>query len=827
MDDVPDYEAAVNTTAQNNNENSNNNIEMDEAATTDANPSSSGSNIENGENIENEEDQQQSSKRMNVESSAPAKQPAKPIPGTLSSPETRIRILFCVIGDTDDHILLKPNELLLQQVLGLSNAFQKDIQDGYLSSITESLILAVKTYPQKTELYATLFANLHFLDIKHPSEDESMEQSLSISALILRGLLRDMTESFIDCTNFIRTKLTFRFLCVCAKLKAISAKSMLEFINNLANQQDQAFILLIVSSYPWIASIVADETDVDHEENKKLLKNIEIALEEFSGIIYSSGNSYNRLRMGIEYSKSFKSKIDEGEYFKRREPYTTLMDSFKSKAATVPSLEITISASDFPAIQKLCYTKRVHLPFSIMHVFSNKNNNNINNANQDQSSTSYKSAEWFLRREMITEYIQLYAPSWRQVAQILERLLLKSEDNTLARIVLEELITCFLASPQSLHGSVYYERILSYLCGSSPLANIFPQLVDEVLDDSENSFYDDPDHFNRISRWIAYHIHLIGVENWLWEAWAVLEKTSKKSLLIHRVLEYLDQLSYPDTLQDDIPGDLAIPVTPSPSLAYFPEPNTELSMHQERAKALFDLIRSRPDPNDLLNFLRLDEIILKSFTLQEKVDFVTHTILRAGKASLSHLVTSIERNSCLFIELGCNENEENKLMLLDSIQGYWDAKKASQLNLSRQVYQLYCSPTELSCVLSKLIELNIMDAKDVTKWWLKVERAGKPSDMINDIPLPTLWCSQDWYWRMLSEEIFGKHFSKIEQIKYKIAKITTGLENEILVKELDVNVEIGKRMIEELDASLTPFSTKSPHKKWHNVVSRLYRPLIE
>ncbi len=816
MDDVPDYEAAVNTTAQSSSDN--NNHEMDE--TVDASANTSNSN-ENSEKIENEEDQQQSSKRMNVESSTPAKQSVKPMPGTLSSPETRIRMLFCVIGDTEDHILLKSNELLLQQVLGLSHALQKDIQDGYLSSIADSLILAIKTYPQKTELYATLFANLHFLDIKNPSEAESMEQPLSVTALILRDLLNDMVESFVDCINFIRTKLIFRFLCVCAKLKAISPKSMLEFINSLAIQQDQALSLLIVSSYPWIASIVADENDIDNEENKNLLKNIDVTLEQFGGMIPPSDNSYNRLRMGIEYSKLFNDKVDEDEYFKRRQPFTTLIDSFKSKAATVPPLEITITVSKFPSIQKLCFLKRVHLPFSIMYVFSNKNNNN------DQANSSYKSPEWFLRREMITEYIQLYAPSWKQVAQILERLLLKSEDTILARIVLEELITCFLASPQSLHGSVYYERILSYLCGSSSLANIFPQLVDEVLDESENSFYDDPDHFNRISRWIAYHIHLIGIENWLWEAWAVLEKTSKKSLLIHRVLEFLDQLSYPDTLQDDIPGDLAIPVLPTPSSAYFPEPNTELSMHQERAKALFDLLRSRPDPNDLLNFLRLDEIILKSFTLQEKIDFVTHTVLRAGKASLSHLVTSIERNNCLFIELGCNENEENKFMLLDSVYGYWDAKKTSQLSLSRQVYQLYCSPTELSCILSKLIEINIMDGKDVTKWLLKAERTGKLSDMINDIPLPTLWCSQDWYWRMLSEEIFGKHFSKIEQIKHKITKITAGLENEILVKEFDVNVEIGKKMIEELDTSLMLFSAKSPHKKWHHVISRLYRPLIE
>jgi len=832
MDDVPDYEMAANVPS-----NANNDV-AENISSTGGNPAenTSSSSVDDAnaiiknENADNE-NEQHDSKRMNVEP-APVKLPPKPQSASMPSPETRIRTLLCVIGDVaDDHVLLKSNEQIQQQILAFTQALQKDIRDGYSHFISESLILAIQTYPQKTEVYATLFSSLHFSDNnQHETESDSMKEPESICRLILNGLFKTMIESFTDRLNFFRIKLIFRFLCVCVKLNSVCKKSFFNFVLDLMKKQDHALMYFVVSAYPWIMSIVDDE----QEDTKTFVENMQSELKNYKSTSGMTSSNYNRIQMGVEYALSYQKESENRDYIQRREPYLSLIETFKSKAENISALDISLSSDEFPDIQRLCYLKRVHLPFSILIVFQDNNNHledKMEGEDQQKSTSSnlesYKNPRWFTIREMVIEYIELYAPSWREVGQILERLLMAHNETILAKIVLEELLSCFLAAPQSLHGPVYYERILSYLSGSSSLAETFPPLVDEVLDNSESIFYEDPDYFNRISKWIAYHIHFIGIENWLWEAWAVLDKTTKKSFLIHRVLEFLDQLSYPETLQDEIPAGIAIPIAPLPSTAYFPELGAEFSAHQERAKLLFDLIKSRPDPNDLLNFLRLDEIILKSFTYQEKLDLVTHCVIRAGRASVSHLLTSFERNCCLLIELGCNENEENKFALLNSISGYWDSKNLPSISSQRQIYQLFCSPTELSCILSKLVELNIMDYYDVTKWLLHQERIGLDTLMINETPSPNLWCSQDWFWRVLCEDIFGKHFARVEQIKFLLGKITVGAENEILDKELKMHLDIGKKMFNVIDSCLDTFPNRSPHKKWQVVINRIYRPLTE
>ncbi len=315
-----------------------------------------------------------------------------------------------------------------------------------------------------------------------------------------------------------------------------------------------------------------------------------------------------------------------------------------------------------------------------------KNEEMVNGEEKASEGTGFDPVEKFIKLSYVSDILDNFSASHRMAAERLLTMPMLSESND---EIVEGLFSEMCALPVPAFTCVYYGILFVDLCKvkDSRLPVKLLAAVETMFQQSDEL---DPETFDRLTTWFAFHLSNFGYR-WNWADWGVyadpdMEKEFPfRALFCRDVLRRCINLSYHDHMASTADG-----------LQYFlpPKANDGTMDHfdEEVNMALLMIVTGSGKQPPSVVREKLHELFPPSSDEDEeakakenrkvnlqRLSALLRAILRAGYKTLSHFDTVAVRYIEILLELTASGGDEAKRLISREVNMFWDTSPLRRL----------------------------------------------------------------------------------------------------------------------------------------------------
>lgn len=272
-------------------------------------------------------------------------------------------------------------------------------------------------------------------------------------------------------------------------------------------------------------------------------------------------------------------------------------------------------------------------------------------------------------------------------------------------VAIDAIFSQLLRIPAPVHRPVYYHSIIMEACKIAPSA-IAPSLG-RAIRFSYRTIQDlDLELVHRFTDWFAHHISNFEFR-WKWTEWTSevsLPELHPQKAFILAAIDKEIRLSFPKRISDSLPPDFATLISKA---QYNDQPDFKYMAasvpYSQQGQALLTLLKDKSSDEEIQTVL--DEV--SSLAAGQGLDgdvaaadvFLT-CICHIGSKSLSHILSSIEKNRNRLLSIG-STSEVARRQIITSVTEYWTYHPGQAIN-----------------IVDKLLNYTILTPQSVIDWAL-------------------------------------------------------------------------------------------------------------
>lgn len=361
--------------------------------------------------------------------------------------------------------------------------------------------------------------------------------------------------------------------------------------------------------------------------------------------------------------------------------------------------------------------------------------------------------ERFVLRQYVVDVLDNFAVDhWRSAERLLSVQMLADANDVIVETVFSEMC----AMPVPAHVSVYYGTVFVDLCTvkDSRLPVKLLAAVEKMFNDAR---YLDPESFDRLTEWFAYHLSNFGFK-WNWAEWAVYADTEMvtrfpfRALFCRNVLDRIVRLSYLDRIKKLVPEDLHM-FLPSPASGN--REHFDMTVTDE----IVGIIAGKGKQPPEVVTRRLEELFpLDKFDNDEetatcaRLVCLIRAVLHGSARTLSHLDTLVERYIGVLRTLSTQGGIRARRAVAAEAGTYWSSSNF------RTLY-----------TLDKLARFEIIDGMTIIDYVLSLERYQRGSgDDGGELPMDVCSRLEDSAVWELVRLVFLRSRSRLEGARKEV-----------------------------------------------------------
>jgi len=273
-------------------------------------------------------------------------------------------------------------------------------------------------------------------------------------------------------------------------------------------------------------------------------------------------------------------------------------------------------------------------------------------------------------------------------------------------MAIDAVFSQMLQLPSPHHKPAYYHSVIMEACKLAPSA-IAPSLGRAIRFSFRSLPVMDLELVYRFTDWFAHHVSNFEFR-WKWVEWAPeieLPNSHPKKAFIRNVIDKEIRLSFPKRIADSLPPDFAAMIEKG---QYNDEPDFKYSSSStpfaQQGQAVLGLLKDKSSSSEQIQS-SLDDIhqSANSQGLDGSVistDILMTSICHIGSKSLSHVLSSIEKNRERLLAIGPT-SEAARQQIITSVMEYWSYHSGQAVN-----------------IVDKLLNYTIVTPQSVIEWAL-------------------------------------------------------------------------------------------------------------
>lgn len=328
----------------------------------------------------------------------------------------------------------------------------------------------------------------------------------------------------------------------------------------------------------------------------------------------------------------------------------------------------------------------------------------------DVKPKSTKFLKYYVKSMYVCDIVDNFPTSHVMAAErLLTMPMLANSNNE----VVEGLFSAMCAMPLPPYACVYYGILFVDLCKVKD-SRLPVKLLSAVETMFQQSGELDPESFDRLTDWFAFHLSNFGYK-WNWSDWAVyadpdmVDKFPFRALFCRDVLMRCIRLAYYDQIAKMVPEEMKFFLPPKPT-------NGNTSRFSEDVnKILMEIVtgsRKQPPPvvkDRLLNLFPPSQNpdleqqkIENSAANLARLSALLRSILMAGYKTLSHFDTVAERYLTLLLEMTGEGGVHARRLVAQEVSVFWDSSHLRRMYVLDKLstHRIIDGLAILDCVLS-------------------------------------------------------------------------------------------------------------------------------
>ncbi|GIY34059.1 nuclear cap-binding protein subunit 1 [Caerostris darwini] len=672
--------------------------------------------------------------------------------------EDRLDSLIVRVGD-------KSTSSLESNLEGLAGVLEADLSN-HKTKIMKKLCECVTRLPEKATIYTTLVGLLNVRNYNFGGEFVEM-------------LVKCLRES-LKSRKFEEARVTVRFLSDLVNCHVISAGSMINFLQTLADVSGETgipqvradfYVYTVLSALPWVGRELYEKKDneLDH-----LLRMIDDYISKRHKVHLPSLKVWqtNIPHVQEEYLDCLWAQINKLRSDKWVEHHI-LRPYLAFDGILCEALQHSIPAMVPPPHQDGC---SYPFPSVVFRLFD------YTDCPEGPVLPGAHSIERFLIEEQIRRVIQQHYTNRKDCAALLLSYPAKHKiplEYVIVEVMLAELFKLpVVFYPEICLGSLFLE-----------LCKLQPSTMPQVLAQAVELMYERLDTMNidcanRFAAWFAYHLSNFQFR-WNWDDWndcISLDPLHPRPVFIRETLQKCMRLSYHQRIVDLISEAFTnlLPLRPVTLYKYTQEgaeslPGTVAS--QQLLGALKDKCTAEEALlviKDLPNPLQEDDVEPTHNPL--KIDVFVQTLLNFADKSFSHAFAAVAKYHTVFKVL--STSEEAQICILRSMFELW-----------------HCNQQMMVGLVTKFLKAKVVECSAVANWLFSKE-------MATEFPKFYIWEILHLTIREMIRHV-TKIQKQVEESKKKLQKDDAMEEDDEDDDDEDSNhVKPSEEMIEEMEEKL-------------------------
>lgn len=691
--------------------------------------------------------------------------------------EDRLESLIMRVGD-------KSTSSLESNLEGLAGVLEADLP-SYKAKIMRILGECVTRLPEKTTIYTTLVGLLNVRNYNFGGE-------------FVELLVKSLRES-LKSRYFEEARVTVRFLADLVNCHVISAGSMVNFLQTLADVSGETgipqvradyYVYTVLCALPWVGRELYEKKD---NELDYLLRMIDDYISKRHKVHLPSLKVWqsNVPHIQEEYLDCLWAQINKLRSDKWVEHHI-LRPYLAFDGILCEALQHSIPTMVPPPHQDGCSYPFPHVVFRLF---------DYTDCPEGPVLPGAHSIERFLIEEQIRRIVEQHYLSRKDCAATLLSYPGKHKiplEYVIVEVILAEVFRLPVANYREIClGSLFLE-----------LCKLQPSTMPQVLAQAVELMYERLDTMNidcihRFSGWFAYHLSNFQFR-WNWDDWndcVNLDPLHPRPVFVRETLHKSLRLSYYQRIADLVPDSFSnlVPLKPVTTYKYALEgaenlPGTVAA--QQLTAALKDkctaeeallLIKDLPNP------LQEDDVEPTHNPL--KIDVFVQTLLNFADKSFSHAFAAIVKYHTVLKVL--STSEEAQICILRSMFELW-----------------HCHQQMMVGLVTKFLKAKIVECSSVANWLFSKEMAA-------EFP-------KSYIWEILHLTI-RKMIRYVTNIQKQVMDAKKKLQKEDAMEEDDDDedsnhVKPTEEMIEEMEEKLE--STQSELKNLFLIIFQRFIMLL-
>lgn len=596
--------------------------------------------------------------------------------------EDRLESLIIRVGD-------KTSSSLESNLEGLASVLEADL-NTYKSKILQILAECPVQMPEKCTIYSTLVGLLNAKNYNFGGE-------------FVEQLVRNLKDALRE-GKWEASRLMIRFISDMVNCHVISTSSLLHlydtFVEAALEQgvpqvRKDWFIYSILTALPWVGRELFEKKENDLE---RIMSAIEGYLRRRNTAHVASLRVWNcdtphpqEEYLECIWAQVRKLRTDEWQERHIYRPYLAF-DSVLSEALQ-HNLPAVIPPPHTPGNQ-------YPLPWVVFRMFDYTD---CPEAGPILPGTH--SVERFLIEENLHQIITRHHNERKELAT---QLLAFPQRNKipLEYMIVEVIFAELFNMPSPRYLEICYGSTLIELC------KMQPSTMPQVLAQATELLYERIDNmnvtcFDRFVTWFSYHLSNFQFR-WSWDDWEnclSFERDHPKAKFVAEVLGRCLRLSYYKRVVEMVPECYLplVPPKPEPTFKYEGEGGSNLPS-ASYVKELVELLRKKPTPEEVLNYVREISNPLKDDDGDMEpsynplaIEIFVQTLLNLGSKSFTHTFAGLAKYHSVLKSI-CDSEE-------------------SQICMLRNVFELWRQhPQFMVVIVDKMLKTQIVECCAVANW---------------------------------------------------------------------------------------------------------------
>ncbi|PSK56622.1 hypothetical protein B9Z65_6246 [Elsinoe australis] len=261
--------------------------------------------------------------------------------------------------------------------------------------------------------------------------------------------------------------------------------------------------------------------------------------------------------------------------------------------------------------------------------------------------------------------------------------------------------------PNATHKQVYYHSIVTEACKLAPSA-IAPSLGRAIRFTFRTLVELDLELVHRFTDWFAHHVSNFEFR-WKWSEWlpdVTLPALHPKRAFVTAAIDKEIRLSFPKRIADSLPPEFASTITKG---QYNDQPDFKFAdpsvPYSAQGTKLLTVLKDKSAPDSDIGAI-LDEVSTLATShgadgLLASTDVLITSICHIGSKSLSHILSSIQKNQERLLAIG-PQSEIARRQIITSVITYWQHQPGQAVN-----------------IVDKLLNYTIVTPQSVVEWALQ------------------------------------------------------------------------------------------------------------